>query len=67
MSHSYDKLADAHARLGRTGQALRARMDAVFAIEEHRATHQDERSQREYRNRFSGIYAAALSAATEAE
>ena len=64
MSNAFDKLADAHARLGRTKQAIRVRMDAVFAIEEFRATHSDERSQREYRDRFASTYAAALESAT---
>ncbi|HUZ24633.1 MAG TPA: hypothetical protein VMV07_12810 [Streptosporangiaceae bacterium] len=64
MSNAGDKLAKAHARLGRSGRVLQVRMDAVFAIEEFRATHRDERSQQEYRDRFAGAYAAALDAAT---
>ena len=64
MSNAFDKLAECHARLGRDDQVLRVRVDAVFAIEEYRATHRDERSQREYRDRFAGAYSAALAAAT---
>ena len=64
MSNALDKLARCRARLGQDGQAVRTRLDAVFAIEEYRATHRDERSQREYRNRFAQVYAAALDAAT---
>jgi len=64
MSNAFGKLADAHERLGQPEQVMRVRMDAVFAIEEYRATHRDERSQREYRDRFAGTYAAALDAAT---
>ncbi|HUA28499.1 MAG TPA: tetratricopeptide repeat protein [Streptosporangiaceae bacterium] len=66
MSNASDKLARCHARLGRTDSALRVRMDAVFDVEEFRATHRDERSQREYRDRFAAAYAAALEAATTA-
>jgi CHAT domain/Tetratricopeptide repeat len=66
MSNASDKLARCQARLGRAGDALRVRMDAVFDIEEYRATHRDERSQREYRDRFAAAYAAALAAATTA-
>jgi tetratricopeptide (TPR) repeat protein len=64
-SNAADKLAEAYARLDQPGSVLQVRMDAVFAIEEYRATHSDERSQREYRDRFAGTYAAALAAATD--
>lgn len=64
VSNACDKLAEAYAELGQTEQTMQARMDAVFAIEEYRATHRDERSQREYRERFARAYAAALDAAT---
>jgi tetratricopeptide (TPR) repeat protein len=64
MSNAFNKLAEAQARLGRAGQVIQVRMDAVFAIEEYRATHRDERSQREYRDRFASAYSAALEAAT---
>lgn len=64
ISNALDKLARCRARLGQASQAMRFRLDAVFAIEEYRATHRDERSQREYRNRFARVYAAALDAAT---
>jgi hypothetical protein len=66
MSNASDKLARCHARLGRTDDALQVRMDAVFDVEEFRATHRDERSQGEYRDRFAAAYAAALAAATTA-
>jgi tetratricopeptide (TPR) repeat protein len=65
MSHAFDKLAEAHMRLGHAEQAMQVRLEAVFAIEEYRATHQDERSQREYRDRFARTYAAALDTATQ--
>jgi tetratricopeptide (TPR) repeat protein len=64
MSNAWNKLAETYVALGQAEQVLRVRMDAVFAIEEYRATHRDERSQREYRNRFVSTYAAALAAAT---
>jgi CHAT domain len=66
MSNASDKLARCHSRLGRVADELRVRMDAVFDVEEFRATHRDERSQREYRDRFAAAYAAALAAATTA-
>ncbi len=64
MSNAHDKLARVLARLGREQDALRVRMDAIRAVEEYRATHRDERSQREYRDRFRAAYARALDAAT---
>jgi tetratricopeptide (TPR) repeat protein len=64
MSNAFDKLARTFAQLGQAEQEERTRIDAVFAVEEFRATHQDERSQREYRQRFASTYAAALDAAT---
>ena len=64
MSYAYDKLARTYADLGQAAEVMRMRMDAIYAVEEFRATHRDERSQREYRDRFAGIYAAALKAAT---
>jgi len=67
MSNAFDKLAEAYARLGRAAEVMRVRLEAVFAIEEYRATHRDERSQREYRDRFARTYAAALQAATTHE
>jgi tetratricopeptide (TPR) repeat protein len=67
MSNAADKLARCHARLDQVDDELRVRMDAVFDVEEYRATHWDERSQREYRDRFAGTYAAALAAATAAD
>jgi tetratricopeptide (TPR) repeat protein len=63
VSNAFDKLAEAHAELGDVERVMRVRMEAVFAIEEYRATHRDERSQREYRDRFVNTYAAALEAA----
>jgi tetratricopeptide (TPR) repeat protein len=66
MSNASDKLARCHTRLGQLEDALRVRMNAVFDIEEYRATHRDERSQREYRDRFAAAYSAALAAATTA-
>ena len=65
MSNAFDKLAEAHTRLGQAEQAMQVRLEAVFAIEEYRATHRDERSQREYRDRFARTYAAALDTATQ--
>lgn len=65
VSNALDKLARVHGRLGQPGQLIQCRMDAIFAIEEYRATHRDERSQREYRDRFAAAYAAALEAASE--
>lgn len=58
------KIAEAHRKLGQNAASLRARMEAVFWVEEFRATHRDERSQREYRDRFELIYTHALEAAT---
>lgn len=58
------KIAEAHRGLGQNAASLRAHMEAVFWVEEFRATHRDERSQREYRDRFELIYARALEAAT---
>lgn len=63
MSYAYEKLARTHADLGQSGDVMRVRMEAIYAVEEFRATHRDERSQREYRDRFAGVYAAALKAA----
>jgi tetratricopeptide (TPR) repeat protein len=64
MSHAFDKLAEAYAQAGSGTEVMRVRLEAVFAIEEYRATHRDERSQREYRDRFARTYAAALDAAS---
>ena len=66
MSNAADKLARCYARLDQVDDELRVRMHAVFDVEEYRATHRDERAQREYRDRFAGTYAAALAAATAA-
>lgn len=65
MSNAFDKLAEALERLGHGPVALRVRVEAVFAVEEYRATHRDEKSQREYRDRFRRAYSLALAAATE--
>jgi tetratricopeptide (TPR) repeat protein len=65
MSNAFDKLARCHDRLGQGAEALRVRMDAMFGVEEYRATHRDERSQQEYRKRFARAYSAALMAATD--
>jgi tetratricopeptide (TPR) repeat protein len=64
MSNAFAKLAEAHTRLGQDEDAMHVRLEAVFAIEEYRATHRDDRSQREYRDRFASTYAAALDTAT---
>ncbi|MET9997328.1 tetratricopeptide repeat protein [Streptomyces microflavus] len=64
VSNAYHRLAEAYEELGRGGDALSARMDALVAVEEYRATHRDDRSQREYRDRFRHVYAQALDAAT---
>ncbi|MEV7218416.1 CHAT domain-containing protein [Streptomyces sp. NPDC056353] len=64
VSNAYHRLAEAYEELGRGEDALSARMDALVAVEEYRATHRDDRSQREYRDRFKGVYARALDAAT---
>jgi tetratricopeptide (TPR) repeat protein len=65
MSFAYDKLARTYGDLADVHQLLQTRMDAIYAVEEFRATHTDDRSQEEYRNRFAGVYASALNAATE--
>jgi tetratricopeptide (TPR) repeat protein len=65
MSNAFDKLAEALERLGEGTVALRVRVEAVFAVEEYRATHRDEKSQREYRDRFRRAYSLALAAATD--
>jgi len=67
MSNASDKLAEAHERLGQDADALRVRVEAVFAVEEYRATHRDEKSQREYRDRFRRAYSQALAAATSSD
>lgn len=67
MSNAFDKLAEAHERLSQDADALRVRMEAIFAVEEYRATHRDEKSQREYRDRFRRAYAQALKAATDSD
>jgi tetratricopeptide (TPR) repeat protein len=64
MSNAFDKLAEANERLGQDADALRVRMEAIFAVEEYRATHRDEKSQLEYRDRFRRAYSQALEAAT---
>ncbi|AWK12259.1 tetratricopeptide repeat protein [Streptomyces spongiicola] len=64
VSNAYHRLAEAYEELGSGGDALSARMDALVAVEEYRATHRDDRSQREYRDRFRGVYTRALDAAT---
>lgn len=63
MTHALDKMAEAYENLGDTANALHARLEAVFSIEEFRATHSDDRSQREYRSRFGSVYAQALTTA----
>jgi tetratricopeptide (TPR) repeat protein len=65
MINAFDKLARCYDRLGQDAEALWVRMDAIFGVEEYRATHRDERSQQEYRKRFAGAYSAALMAATD--
>jgi tetratricopeptide (TPR) repeat protein len=65
MSYAYDKLARTYADLGQAADVMDIRMESIYAVEEFRATHRDERSQREYRDRFAGVYRAALKAATE--
>ncbi|WP_069769432.1 tetratricopeptide repeat protein [Streptomyces sp. LUP30] len=64
VSKAYHRLAEAYEELGRGDDVLSACMDALVAVEEYRATHSDDRSQREYRDRFRGVYAGALDAAT---
>lgn len=64
VSNAYHRLAEAYEELGRGDRVLGTRMDALVAVEEYRATHRDDRSQREYRDRFRGVYARALDAAT---
>ncbi len=66
MTNALDKLAEAQDQLGQGSEALATRMRAVFEIEEYRATHDDERSQAEYRRRFRRVYSAALEASIEA-
>lgn len=63
--HALDKLAEAHAALGAGGEVVSARLAAMVAVERYRATHRDERSQREYRERFAAVYSHALAAVTE--
>lgn len=64
--HALDKIAEGQAELGQVSDALRTRMESIFSIEEFRAGHRDERSQREYRDRFGLAYSRALSAAVAA-
>ena len=66
MTNALDKLAEAHDQLGQGEEALATRIRAVFEIEEYRATHDDERSQAEYRRRFQRVYSQALNASIEA-
>ncbi|MEV4663147.1 tetratricopeptide repeat protein [Micromonospora echinofusca] len=64
--HALDKKAEAQAELGRLDAAARTRLEAVHSIEAFRAGHRDERSQREYRERFRLAYSRALAAVTAA-
>ncbi|MEV7624093.1 CHAT domain-containing protein [Actinoplanes sp. NPDC089786] len=65
--HALDKIAEAQAELGGTSNVARTRLESVYSIEEFRAGHDDERSQREYRDRFGPAYSRALAAATDAD
>lgn len=57
------KLAESRDRLARSAEALEARVDAVFAVEQFRAANRDAPAQDQYRARFSDVYAAALRSA----
>ncbi len=64
MGHAAHRLAQAFESLGDVTEALRVRVQAVFTVEEYRATHRDERSQAEYRARFADTYSRALEGAS---
>ncbi|MBU2670247.1 CHAT domain-containing protein [Actinoplanes bogorensis] len=64
--HALDKTAEGQAELGLTADAVHTRMEAILSIEEFRAGHRDEQSQREYRDRFGLAYSRALAAAVAA-
>ncbi|WP_019057051.1 tetratricopeptide repeat protein [Streptomyces prunicolor] len=69
VCNALTRLADSRERMpDRDGQAaaLRDRLSAVFAIEEHRAAHSRADAQQEYRERFGKVYASALRAAVQA-
>ena len=65
MSNALDKLAESRVALGRNVDALRARVEAVFVIEEYRAANTEPAAQTEYRRRFARTYAEALRAAVD--
>ncbi|WP_131738716.1 tetratricopeptide repeat protein [Actinomadura roseirufa] len=64
MGNAAHRLAQSYERLGDPAESLRVRVQAVFAVEEYRATHRDERSQAEYRARFGATYSMALEGAS---
>ena len=69
VCNALTRLADSQERMSDSdGQAaaLRGRLSAVFAIEEHRAAHSRADAQQEYRERFGKVYASALRAAVQA-
>lgn len=57
------RLAESRDRLDLPVDALRARVDAVFAVEEYRAANRDAPAQIQYRARFGDVYATALRSA----
>ncbi|EIV91904.1 hypothetical protein FraQA3DRAFT_1389 [Frankia sp. QA3] len=63
VTHALDKIAEAQAELEQPDAVVRTRLESVFSVEAFRAAHRDERSQREYRNRFAQAYSRALAAA----
>ncbi|GHJ09846.1 hypothetical protein TPA0907_42130 [Micromonospora humidisoli] len=65
--HALDKMAEAQANLGQVEAAARTRLESIYSIEEFRAAHRDESSQREYRDRFELAYSRALAAVADAD
>ncbi len=62
-----DGLARAASAEGDLQQAVRARLEAVAAIETMRSVQDREAYQREYRERFAGVYSSALRTAVMAK
>jgi tetratricopeptide (TPR) repeat protein len=66
-AYALGKIAETHTERGDHRPAAERGLEAVFAVEEYRATHQEDRAQTEYRARFRQVYSDALTAAVRAD
>jgi tetratricopeptide (TPR) repeat protein len=66
-AYALGKIAETHTERGDHRQAAERSLETVFAVEEYRATHPEDRAQTEYRTRFRQAYSDALAAAVRAD